>query len=131
MKRSLSSAIRLYEGNIEAFETPDELIAAMNADSSSEKSDGADAEQDDIDALAALIERAGDTESEPAATSSQTAPSPSVVKKSGESTEKRDGDETEGAADSTAEGWATAGTETPVVKPDGKNTARKGEAGTE
>lgn len=131
MKRSLSSAIRLYEGNIEAFETPDELIAAMNADSSSEKSDGADAEQDDIDALAALIERAGDTESEPAATSSQTAPSPSVVKKSWESTEKRDGDETEGAADSTAEGWATAGTETPVVKPDGKNAARKGEAGTE
>lgn len=131
MKRSLSSAIRLYEGNIEAFETPDELIAAMNADSSSEKSDGADAEQDDIDALAALIERAGDTESEPAATSSQTAPFPSVVKKSGESTEKRDGDETEGAADSTAEGGATAGTETPVAKPDGKGAARKGEAGTE
>ena len=131
MKRSLSSAIRLYEGNIEAFETPDELIAAMNADSSSEKSDGADAEQDDIDALTALIERAGDTESEPAATSSQTAPSPSVVKKSGEPTEKRDGDETEGAADSTAEGWATAGTETPVAKPDGKGAARKGEAGTE
>lgn len=131
MKRSLSSAIRLYEGNIEAFETPDELIAAMDADSSQEKADDADAEQGDIDALAALIEKAGDTGSEPAATSPQTDPSPSVVKKSGESTEKRDGDETEGAADSTAEGGATAGTETPVAKPDGKGAARKGEAGTE
>lgn len=131
MKRSLSSAIRLYEGNIEAFETPDELIAAMNADSSPEKSDGADAEQDDIDALAALIERACDTGSEPAATSSQTAPSPSIVKESGETTEKQDGNETEGAAEGEAADGATAGIETPVAKPDGKGVACKGEADTE
>ena len=136
MKRSLSSAIRLYEGNIEAFETPDELIAAMNADSSPEKSDGADAEQDDIDALAALIERAGDTGSEPAATSQEAAPSPSTVEESGESTEKSDGDGTEGAADGMAGNGATAGTETPSTKsdgmePDGKDAVDKGEAGTE
>lgn len=130
MKRSLSSAIRLYEGNIEVFETPDELIAAMNAVSSSEKSDGADAEQGDIDALSALIEKAGDT-GEPTAISQQTAPSPSAVEEDGESTEKRDGDETEGAADGVAGGGATAGTETPVAEPDGKGAARKGEAGTE
>lgn len=131
MKRSLSSAIRLYEGNIEAFETPDELIAAMEADSSQEKTDDTNAEQGDIDALSALIEKAGDTESEPAATSQQIAPSPSVVEEGGESTEKRDGDETEGAADDVAGGGATAGTETPVAKPDGKNAARKCEADTE
>lgn len=103
MKRSLSSAIRLYEGNIEAFETPDELIAAMDADSSQEKADDANAEQSDIDALAALIEKAGDTGSEPAAVSLQTAPSPSTVEEGGESTEK----------------------------PDGTDAADKGEAGTE
>lgn len=131
MKRSLSSAIRLYEGNIEVFETPDELIAAMDADSSPEKSDGADAEQGDIDALPALIEKAGDTESEPTAISQQTAPSPSAVEESGESTEKRDGDETEGAADGVAGGGATAGTETPVAELDGKDAACKGEADTE
>ena len=131
MKRSLSSAIRLYEGNIEVFETPDELIAAMDADSSPEKSDGADAEQGDIDALSALIEKAGDTESEPTAISQQTAPFPSAVEESGESTEKRDGDETEGAADGVAGGGATAGTETPVAEPDGKHAACKGEADTE
>lgn len=102
MKRSLSSAIRLYERNIEAFETPDELIAAMDADSSQEKADDADAEQGDIDALTALIEKAGDTGSEPAATSQEAAPSPSTVKKGGESNEKPDGDGTEGTADDVA-----------------------------
>ena len=74
MKRSLSSAIRLYEGNTGVFETPDELIAAMDADSSQEKADDADAEQGDIDALAALIEKVGDTGSEPTATSQEAAP---------------------------------------------------------
>lgn len=131
MKRSLSSAIRLYEGNIETFETPDELIAAMDADSSQEKVDDANAEQGDIDALAALIEKAGDTGSETATTSRETAPSPSIVKKSGETTEKPDRDGTEGAADGVAGGGATAGTETPVAKPDGKGAACKGEADTE
>lgn len=136
MKRSLSSAIRLYEGNIETFETPDELIAAMDADSSQEKADDANAEQDDIDALAALIERAGDTGSEPAATSSQTAPSPSTVEEDGESNEKPDGDETKDAADGVTGGGAIEGTETPVAKPDGMepdgtDAADKGEAGTE
>lgn len=136
MKRSLSSAIRLYEGNIETFETPDELIAAMDADSSQEKTDDADAEQVDIDALSALIEKAGDTESEPTAISQQTAPSPSTVEEGGESTEKSDGDGTEGAADGVAENGATARTETPVaesngMEPDGKDAADKGEAGTE
>lgn len=131
MKRSLSSAIRLYEGNIEAFETPDELIAAMNADSSQEKADDANAEQGDIDALAALIEKADDTESEPPATSQEAVPSPSTVEEGGESTEKSDGDGTEGAADGVAGNGATAGTETPVAKPDGKGAARKGEAGAE
>lgn len=130
MKRSLSSAIRLYEGNVEAFETPDELIAAMDADSSQEKADDADAEQGDIDALATLIEKAGDTGSEPIAASPQTAPSPSVVKESGESTEKRDGDETEGAADGEETDGAAEGTETPVAEPDGKDAARKVEAST-
>ena len=102
MKRSLSSAIRLYEGNVEAFETPDELIAAMDADSSQEKADDADAEQGDIDALAALIEKAGDTGSEPAAVSPQTVTYPSTVEKGGESNEKPDGDGTEGTADDVA-----------------------------
>lgn len=136
MKRSLSSAIRLYEGNIEAFETPDELIAAMDADSSQEKADGADAEQGDIDALTALIEKAGDTGSEPAAVSPQTVTSPSTVEKVGESNEKPDGDGTEGTADDVAGGGATARTETPAAEPDGMNldgmdAADKGEAGTE
>lgn len=136
MKRSLSSAIRLYEGNVEAFETPDELIAAMDADSSQEKADDANAEQGDIDALAALIEKAGDTGSEPAAVSPQTAPSPSIVKKGGESTENLDRDETEGAADGVAGNGAVDGTETPAtepdgMKPDGTDTADKGEADAE
>lgn len=136
MKRSLSSAIRLYEGNIEAFETPDELIAAMDADSSQKKADDADAEQGDIDALAALIERAGDTESEPPATSQEAAPSPSTVEKGGESNEKPDWDVTEGTADDVAEDGATTETETPVaepdgMEPDGTDAADKGEAGTE
>lgn len=121
MKRSLSSAIRLYETNIGAFETPDELIATMNADSSPEKSDGADAEQGDIDALAALIEKAGATGSEPAVTSPQTAPSPSVVEAGGESAEKPDWDETEGAAESVAGSGETDGTETLAAEPDGKD----------
>lgn len=136
MKRSLSSAIRLYEGNIDAFETPDELIAAMDADSSQEKADGADAEQGDIDALTALIEKAGDTESETATTSRETAPSPSTVEKGGEPTDKPDGDETKGTADGVSEGGATEGTETPVAEsdgkePDGTDAADKGEAGAE
>lgn len=132
MKRSLSSAIRLYEGNIEVFETPDELIAAMNADSSQEKADGADAEQGDIDALAALIEKAGDTVSEPAAVFSQTVTSPSTVEEGGEPTEKSDGDGTEGTADDVTGGGATARTaKTPVAAPDGTDAADKGEAGTE
>lgn len=131
MKRSLSSAIRLYEGNVEAFETPDELIAAMDADSSQEKADDVNAEQGDIDALTALIEKADDTESEPPATSHEAALSPSTVEKGGESNEKPDGDETEGAADGVAEGGATAGTETPVAESDGKNPARRGESGAE
>lgn len=136
MKRSLSSAIRLYEGNIEAFETPDELIAAMDADSSPEKANGTDAEQGDIDALAALIEKAGDTGSEPAAVSPQTAPSPSTVEKGGEPHEKTDGDETKGAANGVVENGAVDGTETPAtepdgMEPDGKDAADKGEAGAE
>lgn len=133
MKRSLSSAIRLYEGNIEAFETPDELIAAMDSDSSQEKADGADDEQGDIDALAALIEKAGDTGSEPAATSQEAAHSPSTVEEGGEPTEKSDGDGTEGTADDVTGGGAVDGTETPAtepdgMKPDGKDAADKGEA---
>lgn len=136
MKRSLSSAIRLYEGNVEAFETPDELIAAMDADSSQEKADGANAEQGDIDALAALIEKAGDTGSEPAATSQEASPSPSTVEEGGESTEKSNGDGAEDAADGVAEGGATARTETSVTEPDGMkldgtDAADKGEVGTE
>ena len=131
MKRSLSSAIRLYETNIEAFETPDELIAAMSMDSASDKTDAINAEQGDIDALAALIERAGDTGSEPATTSPQIAPSPSVVEEGGESTEKRDGDETGGAAGGVSGSVATDGTETPVAKSDGKDAADRGEAGAE
>lgn len=132
MKRSLSSAIRLYEGNIETFETPDELIAAMDADSSPEKVDGADAEQGDIDALSALIEKACDTVSEPTMISPQTAPSPSIVKESGETTEKQDGNETEGAAEGEAADGATEGTaETPVAELDGTNAADKGEADAE
>lgn len=127
MKRSLSSAIRLYEGNIETFETPDELIAAMDADSSQEKADDANAEQGDIDALAALIEKAGDTESETATTSRETVPSPSTVEEGGESTEKSDGDGTEGAADGGTENGATAETETPVAELDGKDAARSSE----
>lgn len=136
MKRSLSSAIRLYEGNIEAFETPDELIAAMDADSSPEKADGTDAEQGDIDALSALIEKACDTVSEPTATSPQIDPSPSTVEKGGESPEKPDGGGTEGAADGVAGDGATARTETPAtepdgMEPDGKDAADKGKAGAE
>lgn len=131
MKRSLSSAIRLYEGNVEAFETPDELIAAMDADSSQEKADGADAEQGDIDALTALIEKAGDTGSEPAAVSPQTVTSPSTVEKVGESNEKPDGDGTEGTADDVAGGGATARTETSVAEPDGKDATRKVKASAE
>lgn len=131
MKRSLSSAIRLYEGNIEAFETPDELIAAMDSDSSQEKADGADDEQGDIDALAALIEKAGDTGSEPAATSQEAAHSPSTVEEGGESTEKSDGDGTEGTADDVTGGGAIDGTEMPATEPDGTDAADKGEAGTE
>ena len=124
MKRSLSSAIRLYEGNIDAFETPDELIAAMNADSSQEKANDVNAEQGDIDALASLIEKAGDTGSELAATSQEAVPSPSAVEEGGEPTEKPDGDETEGAADGVAGGGATEGTtETPVTEPGGKDAA--------
>lgn len=136
MKRSLSSAIRLYEGNIDAFETPDELIAAMDADSSQEKADDTNAEQGDIDALAALIEKAGDTGSEPTATSPQITPSPSTVEKGGEPTEKSDGDGTEDAADGGTEGGETTETETPVakpdgMKPDGTDAADKGEADAE
>lgn len=131
MKRSLSSAIRLYEGNVEAFKTPDELIAAMDADSSQEKADDANAEQGDIDALTALIEKAGDTGSEPAATSQEAAHSPSTVEEGGESVDKPDGDETKGAADGVAGGGATAGTETPVAESDGKNPTRRGESGAE
>lgn len=131
MKRSLSSAIRLYEGNIEAFETPDELIAAMDADSSQEKADDADAEQGDIDALTALIEKAGDTGSEPAATSQEAAPSPSTVEKGGESNEKPDGDGTEGTADDVAGNGETEGTETSVAEPDGKDATRKVKASAE
>ena len=136
MKRSLSSAIRLYEGNVEAFETPDELIAAMDADSSQEKADDADDEQGDIDALTALIEKAGDTGSEPAAVSPQTVTSPSTVEEGGEPTEKSDGDGTEGTADDVTGNGETEGTETSVaepdgMKPDGKDAADKGEAGTE
>lgn len=131
MKRSLASAIRLYEGNIEAFETPDELIAAMSMDSASDKADAINAEQEGIDALAALIGKAAGTGSEPTATSRETITSPSTVEESGESTEKRDGDETEDAAEGEETDGATEGTETPVAKPDGKGAARKGEAGTE
>lgn len=136
MKCSLSSAIRLYEGNIDAFETPDELIAAMDADSSQEKADGADAEQGDIDALAALIEKAGDTESEPPATSQEAAPSPSTVEEGGESHEKPDSDETGGAAggvagDGAVDRTETLATEPDGMEPDGKDAADKGEAGTE
>lgn len=132
MKRSLSSAIRLYEGNVEAFETPNELIAAMDADSSQEKADDANAEQGDIDALAALIEKAGDTESEPTATSQEAAPSPSTVEEGGEPHEKTDGDGTEGAADGVAGDGATEGTaETPVAEQDMTNAADKGEADAE
>lgn len=131
MKRSLSSAIRLYEGNIEAFETPDELIAAMSRDSASDKVDAINAEQEGIDALTALIGKAAEASSEQVEPTPQTAPSPSIVKKGGESTENLDRDETEGAADGVAGGGATAGTETPVAKPDEKDAARKGEAGTE
>lgn len=131
MKRSLSSAIRLYEGNIETFETPDELIAAMDADSSQEKADDANAEQGDIDALAALIEKASDAESAPSKTSEQITVSPSVVEKGWESTGKRDGNETEGAAEGEAADGATAGIETPVAKQNGKDAARKGEADAE
>lgn len=136
MKRSLSSAIRLYEGNVEAFETPDELIAAMDADSSQEKADDANAEQGDIDALAALIEKAGDTEIEPPATSQEAAHFPSAVEEGGETIEKRDGDETEGAAGGVAGNGAVDGTETPAtepdgMKPDGTDAADKGEADAE
>lgn len=136
MKRSLSSAIRLYEGNVETFETPDELIAAMDADSSQEKADDANAEQGNIDALAALIEKASDIGSEPAAVSPQTVISPSTVEEGGEPTEKSDGDGTEGTADDVTGGGATARTETPVaesygMKLDGTDAADKGEAGTE
>lgn len=131
MKRSLSSAIRLYEANIEAFETPDELIAAMSMDSASGRVDAINAEQEGIDALAALIEKAGTTGSEPTAASRETTPSPSPVEEGGESTEKRDGDETEGAADDAAGGGETEGTDTPIAEPGGKGAARKGEAGTE
>lgn len=131
MKRSLSSAIRLYEENIEAFETPDELIAAMDADSSQEKVDDADAEQDDIDALTALIGKAAGAGSEPVEPTSQNIPSPSPVEEGGESTEKQDGDETECAADGAAGGGATDGTETSVAEPDGKDAARRVEADTE
>lgn len=136
MKRSLSSAIRLYEGNIDAFETPDELIAAMDADSSQEKAYDANAEQGDIDALASLIEKAGDTGSEPTAASPQTATSPSTVEEGGESNEKPDGDETKGTADGVVGDGAVDGTETPAtepdgMEPDGKDTARKGEADAE
>lgn len=130
MKRSLSSTIRLYEGNVEAFETPDELIAAMDADSSQEKADDANAEQGDIDALAALIEKAGDTEIEPPATSQEAAHFPSAVEEGGESIEKPDGNETEGAADGEETDGAAEGTETPVAEPDGKDAARKVEAST-
>ena len=130
MKRSLSSAIRLYEGNVEAFETPDELIAAMDADSSQEKADDANAEQGDIDALSALIEKAGDTEIEPPATSQEAAHFPSAVEEGGESIEKPDGNETEGAADGEETDGAAEGTETPVAEPDGKDAARKVEAST-
>ena len=130
MKRSLSSAIRLYEGNVEAFEKPDELIAAMDADSSQEKADDANAEQGDIDALAALIEKAGDTEIEPPATSQEAAHFPSAVEEGGESIEKPDGNETEGAADGEETDGAAEGTETPVAEPDGKDAARKVEAST-
>lgn len=130
MKRSLSSAIRLYEGNVEAFETPDELIAAMDADSSQEKADDANAEQGDIDALAVLIEKAGDTEIEPPATSQEAAHFPSAVEEGGESIEKPDGNETEGAADGEETDGAAEGTETPVAEPDGKDAARKVEAST-
>lgn len=132
MKRSLSSAIRLYEGNVEAFETPDELIAAMSMDSASGKVDAINAEHSDIDALAALIEKAGDTGSEPTATSPQITSSPSTVEKGGESTDKPDGDGTKGAADGMAGGGAAEGTaKTPVAEPDGTDAADKGEAGTE
>ena len=131
MKRSLLSAIRLYEGNVEAFETPDELIAAMDADSSQEKADGANAEQGNIDALAALIEKASDIGSEPAAVSPQTVISPSTVEEGGEPTEKSDGDGTEGTADDVTGGGAIDGTEMPATEPDGTDAADKGKAGTE
>lgn len=121
MKRSLSSAIRLYETNIGAFETPDELIAAMSMDSASSKVNAINAEQEGIDALAALIEKAGATGSEPTATSRGTAPSPSVAEEGGESAEKPDGDGTEGTAGGVSGSGETDGTETPAAEPDGKD----------
>lgn len=131
MKRSLLSAIRLYEGNVEAFETPDELIAVMDADSSQEKADDANAEQGNIDALAALIEKASDIGIEPAAVSPQTVISPSAVKKGGESHENPGGNETKGAADGVAGNGETEGTETSVAEPDGKDATRKVKASAE
>lgn len=131
MKRSLLSAIRLYEANIETFETPDELITAMSRDSASDKVDAINAEQEGIDALTVLIGKAAEAGSEQVELTPQTALSPSVVEESGESTEKRDGDETEDAAECEETDGATEGTETPVARSDGKGAARKGEAGTE
>lgn len=123
MKRSFSSAIRIYEANIEAFETPDELIAAMSMDSASGKTDAINAEHEDIDALAALIGKAADTGSKPVEPALQSAPSPSPVEEGGASPEKPDGDETEDAAKGAAGDGATEGTETDAVKPDGKDAA--------
>ena len=136
MKRSLSSAIRLYEANIETFETPDELITAMSRDSASDKVDAINAEQEGIDALTALIGKAAEASSEQVEPTPQTAPSPSTVEKGGEPTDKPDGDETKGTADGVSEGGATEGTETPVAEsdgkePDGTDAADKGEAGAE
>ena len=75
--------------------------------------------------------KAGDTGSEPAATSQEAAPSPSTVEEGGEPTEKSGGNKTEGAADGVAGNGETEGTETSVAEPDGKDATRKVKASAE